>query len=276
MSYHRYSDDQGAVADPAEMLSYHRSIASVVASNAFAGELLNDEFAASWKPDVSRDTEVSASFIAKTVHLIGTDTLAAPPASYGYWALSDLYEEVYHGNGLAFNEGNFGLLLKGDPAIPQSFDIGKPAFNAFRLLHRMGDTSVAMTGGTSSDGVGGAATVSADGSALQILVYNHVAGGQADPTQATSITLSANNIPFAPGPVRIRQYVVDHTHAECIHGLGQDEQTGKADARSSGPRCGAPPSSVTTRRTRTSPRARGPFSSPRASTAYRSSKSQRP
>jgi len=45
---------------------------------------------------------------------------------YAWWALSDLYEEFDTGTATAFREGNYGLLLKGDPAIPVSFDIAKP------------------------------------------------------------------------------------------------------------------------------------------------------
>jgi xylan 1,4-beta-xylosidase len=215
ISYHRYADDESIVSDPATMLAFHRRMALLVGDAGFAGELVNDEFGASWKSDVSRDNESTASFIAKTIHLIGTDTVSAPPSSYGYWAVSDLYEEVYNGGSLAFNEGNFGLLLKGDPHVPESFDIAKPAFNAFRLLHMMGDTQLAVTGGTIADGVNAAATIAADQGSLQILVYNHVAGAQADPTQASMVTLSVDNVPFAPGPVRVRQYVVDHTHANA-------------------------------------------------------------
>jgi xylan 1,4-beta-xylosidase len=213
ISYHRYANDESTVSDPGTMLAFHRRMASVVGAASFTGELLNDEFGPSWKPDLVRDNESTASFIAKTIHLIGTDTLAAPPSAYGYWVVSDLYEEVYNGGGFAFNEGNFGLLLKGDPHIPESFDVAKPAFNAFRLLHMMGDTQLAVTGGTTADGVNAAATISADGSSLQILVYNHVAGAQADPTQASLVALSVDNIPFAPGPLRVRQFVADHTHA---------------------------------------------------------------
>jgi xylan 1,4-beta-xylosidase len=77
----------------------------------------------------------------------------------------------------------------------------------------MGDTQLPVSGGTTGDGVNAAATIASDGSALQILVYDHVAGATADPTQSSLVTLSVTNIPFAPGPVRIRQYVVDHTHA---------------------------------------------------------------
>ena len=50
------------------------------------------------------------------IHLLGSDT-------------------TYRGGGM----GNFGLLLKGDPQIAESFDVAKPTFNAFRLLHMMTD-----------------------------------------------------------------------------------------------------------------------------------------
>jgi xylan 1,4-beta-xylosidase len=215
VTYHMYANDNSVVSDPTTMVSFHRSMAALLADAGFTGELVNDEFGPTSRPDVSRDNEATASFIAKTIHLIGTDTIAAPPTAYGYWAVSDLYEEAYNGQALSFNEGNYGLLLKGDPHIPESFDIAKPAFNAFRLLHMMGDTQLAVTGGTTADGVNAAATISTDGSALQVLVYNHVAGAQADPTKASLVTLTVDNIPFAPGPVRVRQFVVDHTHANA-------------------------------------------------------------
>ena len=107
------------------------------------------------------------------------------PSAYGYWALSDLYEEINTGAATAFRQGNYGLLLKGDPQIPESFDVAKPSFNAFRLLHMMGDQQLGVTGGTTADGVGAAATRSADGSAVQVIVYNHVDGGQADASQSS-------------------------------------------------------------------------------------------
>ena len=118
------------------------------------------------------------------------------PASYGYWAVSDLYEEIHTGTATAFRQGNYGLLLKGDPPIPESFDVAKPSFNAFRLLHMMGEERLRVTGGTAADGVGAAATRSADGSAVQMLVYNHVDGGQADASKSSRVSLTLNNLPF--------------------------------------------------------------------------------
>ena len=99
------------------------------------------------------------------------------PTMYGYWTLSDIYEEMNTGTATAYREGNYGLLLKGDPNIPASFDVAKPAFNAFRLLHMMTDTIVPVSGGISGatdNGVGAVATLAGDGNSMQILVYNHI------------------------------------------------------------------------------------------------------
>lgn len=99
-------------------------------------------------------------------------------------------------------------LLKGEPAISVLADVAKPGFNAYRLLHLMGDVRLSATGGTTSDGVGVAATQSSDAGALQILVYNHVDGGAASSSGSKRVRLNVNNIPFAPGSMRVRHYMV--------------------------------------------------------------------
>ncbi|HEY4393980.1 MAG TPA: hypothetical protein VGP64_07960, partial [Polyangia bacterium] len=218
LTYHRYADDDnGTIADVAGAVAFHDSLmttiaGTVVAGKTFTGPVFNDEFGPSYKPDVSRDNEVGPSYIAKAVALLGSDTTTAPPASYGYWALSDLYEEIPTGNATAYRGGNFGLLLKGDPKIPESYDVAKPAFNAFRLLHMMGDQQLAVSGGATGDGVGAAATLTTGGTAVQVLVYNHVTGGAADPTQSTVVSMTLGHLPFT-GSIRIRQYAVDVAHA---------------------------------------------------------------
>src|SRR4029079_5499859 len=141
---------------------------------ALTGELLNNEFGPSWMPSVSRDSEVAASYIAKIIHLLGTDPTMPAPSAYGYWAVSDLYEEINTGSGTAFREGNYGLMLKGDPKIPESFDVAKPSFNVYRLWHMMGDQQLRVTGGTTGDGVGAAATRSTDGHAVQGPAHHHL------------------------------------------------------------------------------------------------------
>jgi xylan 1,4-beta-xylosidase len=234
VSYHNYGEPStSSVANAGPMLTFNQSnIMGTVKSRNFTGEVLNDEFAAAYDTNLCLDTEVSASFIAKTIHLIGTDPANPPPTMFAYWTLSDLYEEnnvgiatAYHGG----NQGNKGLLLKGDSRYPESFDVAKPAFNAFRLLHAMGDVRLAATGGAgaTADGVDAAATIASDGSAIQILVYNHIDGGAGDPTTSKVVTLTVNNLPFPSGSVRVRQYLVDHTHSNSYTawvGMGRPAQ----------------------------------------------------
>jgi xylan 1,4-beta-xylosidase len=231
ITFHNYANDNnGKVADANAMLSFYDSISNTISSSKFTGTVLNDEFGSSYDTVVTRDNEVAASFIAKTVHLIGTASKAGPPSMYAWWALSDLYEEFDTGTATAFREGNYGLLLKGDPAIPVSFDVAKPPFNAFRLLHMMGDTRVSTSGGTTADGVNAVATVSSDGSAIQILVYNHVTGGAADSSTASQVKLTVNNIP-GTGALKIRHYLLDRTHANAYQawvGLGKPAKPSEA------------------------------------------------
>ena len=231
VSFHNYSNDNsGAYADPAAMLSFYSSIQSTIASSKFTGTVINDEFGPSYDAVTLRDSEVSASFIAKTVHLLGTASKAGPPAMYAWWAISDLYEEFNTGTNTAYRPGNFGLLLKGDPAIPASFDVAKPAFNAFRLLHMLGDTTVSTSGGTTGNGVNAVATVSTDGSAVQVLVYNHVSGGTASSSTTTPVKLTVNDVP-GTGPLMVRQYVLDRGHSNSYQqwvGLGSPAKPSQA------------------------------------------------
>ena len=49
---------------------------------------------------------------------------------------------------------------------------------------------------------------------MQVLVYNHVDGGQADSSTSSVVSLTVNNLPFT-GPIRVRQYIVDRGHAHA-------------------------------------------------------------
>jgi xylan 1,4-beta-xylosidase len=231
VSFHCYGNDSGGTyANANTMLTFYDSLSTTITNSKFTGLVINDEWAGSYDAVVSRDNEVAASFIAKTVHLIGTASKAGPPFMFGYWTISDLYEEFNTGTATAFREGNFGLLVKGDASIPISFDVAKPAFNAFRLLHMMGDTRLSTTGGTTADGVNAAATMASDGSAIQILVYNHVNGGTANSSTAKQVKITVNNIPWT-GAVNIRQYVLDRTHSNSYQtwvGLGKPAKPSQA------------------------------------------------
>ena len=217
VTYHTY----GQTSDTAVALSgsthlFHESMAGTVQQVNFTGDVYVTEWGASYSGALARDTEISASFVAKTVHLIGTDRSFAPPGGFAYWTISDLYEEFDSGGKLAFREGNYGLMLKGDPRYPDSYDVAKPAFNAYRLLHMMGETRVATSGGRTGDGVNAVATLAADGRSLQLLIYNHVDGGGADPFASSLVSVQFNNLPFASGKMRVRHYLVDHTHSNAF------------------------------------------------------------
>jgi len=222
VTYHTYGQtNDTTVALSVPTRSFHEEMVGTVKKIDFGGDVFVTEWGASYSGAPARDTEISASFIAKTVHLIGTDNGIAPPSGLAYWTISDLYEEFDSGTKLAFREGNYGLMLKGDPRYPDSYDVAKPAFNAFRLLHMMGETRVATSGGRTSDGVGAVATLAADGKSLQMLVYNHVDGGQADPLASSLVSVQFNNIPFASGKIRVRHYLVDYAHSNAYYSFTQ-------------------------------------------------------
>jgi len=72
-----------------------------------------------------------------------------------------------------------------------------------------------VTGGNPADGgVNAAATIAADGQSVQVLVYNHVAGGAASSANSSLVSLTVNNLPFgASGSLRVRHYMIDRTHS---------------------------------------------------------------
>ncbi|MGC4090390.1 MAG: hypothetical protein QM756_21430 [Polyangiaceae bacterium] len=217
VSYHSYATDGNQPFGSAErQLSFHESILSRLQTEQFPGEVVVTEWGPSSATDTARDTEASASFVAKTIHLLATSDKAPPPTGYAYWTISDVYEEIDTGTALAFRPGNYGLFLKGDASIPDSYDVPKATFNAFRLLHWLGNTRLSVTGGTSADGVDAIATTSSDPStALQVLVHHHVKGPDAGAVAPAVVKLRVDNLPFAAGPLKLRHYLVDQTHSNA-------------------------------------------------------------
>ncbi len=213
ISYHCYAAVEGGNA--ASMRSYHRQVMGVATKYKFTGNVLNTE----WGPNNNsvwgtRDGEYGASFVAKTIHLIYTDTTVRVPDVYSYWCLSDIFEEEDYTSTTAF-AGLFGMLLRGEAGITASWDVPKPVFNAFKLLNFSGTTLVQLTGGTENDGVNGFAIQNGD-SGLEVLVYNHSDAGNANSSAHDSVALNITNIPFAPGKVSVEQFVIDHNHSNCF------------------------------------------------------------
>ena len=177
----------------------------------------------------------------------------ALPTMYGYWTLSDIYEEMNTGSATAYREGNYGLLLKGDPNIPASFDVAKPAFNAFRLLHMMTDTIVPVTGGhrrprpttASARSPRSPATATRSRSSsttTSTLRHRHLGGDVAGIDAGVAGRRQPAVHADARAPLRRRPHAL-----ELAHGVGRDGQAADAERRPVERRCVTPPSSATTR-----------------------------
>jgi len=215
LTYHRYATDPAAElgdasgsSNPQSESDYHKAIIRTCKNNNFTGLVFNDEWGLSAYPIADRENERNASYVVKTIHMLlnnGADY--PPPYMYGYWCMSDIYEEYNAwqtaGRVTAFdNPGNYGICLRGDPNITDSYDVGKPVFNAFKLLHQMGDIQISCTGGIFGNGPNAFSTISKDTSAVQVLVYSHTSVFNSD-----SIILTVSNIPFANA--RIEHFIID-------------------------------------------------------------------
>ena len=225
LSYHRYADDPSSPGSPSGVLNaaaqneYNKKVVDYCTSNQFKGLIINDEWGACATPTRERDNESSASFVVKTIHLLGSNTTAYPPPfMYGYWCISDIYEEAnawLYGIRNAYDEGNYGLTLRGDATIPDSWDVAKPVFNAFKILHKMGDQQLSCTGGSAA-GANGFATIKNDTSAIQVAIYDH--------DDYDNVTLSVSNLPF-PGPtIKVEHFIVDSAHSNSYRvwvGMGK-------------------------------------------------------
>jgi xylan 1,4-beta-xylosidase len=223
VSYHRYADDSpynGAPSTyscPRGMNLYHQGMVALMKKNNFRGELQCTEWAPTWRTlALHSDNESSGSFIAKTIHLLADNDLSQNPLPtvYSFWCISDIFEEWNAGTTTAF-DSSYGMMLRGDRNIPDSWDVPKACYNTYRLLHKVTDKRLPLTGGTTGDGVNGFATLGTDNKSLQVIVYNHVDGGAANSTQSDSVVLNVNNIPFLPGDVRVEYWLMDRTHSNA-------------------------------------------------------------
>jgi len=221
ISWHRYANDvldagvAGGVSKPSSISDYAKALNIVCANNGFTGLNICDEFGPTYNLD-HRDNHTTASFLAKTVHLIALNGSSYPPPyMLDYWCISDMYEE-FNGTGQTAyrSAGQYGLLLSGDSAISQSWDVAKPAFNAYKMLHKLGDTVLTSSGGTMGDGANLIATINKTKDTVTILTYSHYDGGAT--TQATdNVSLTVSNIPFTH--MKIEHWIVDSTHGNSFY-----------------------------------------------------------
>jgi len=221
LTYHRYGNDVGyssGTSAPLSMNSYHKAIVNLAKTAGFSKPLVCSEWGSTYNQEaIHCDHESSASFNVKTIHMLienGADY--PPPLFYSFWTLSDIFEEQNHFSGnnkpTAY-ENSYGLLTKGDPNIPDSWDLEKPSFNAYKLLHKMTDTRISLTGGTMNNGINGVATISKDKISIQILLYNHIDGGTANSSAGDTVYLNVSAIPFNTSSAKEDFILIDQSHS---------------------------------------------------------------
>ena len=223
LTYHWYSNNSvpigitGALLNANNLVTMHKAVTDTLRRNYswFKGPVFIDEYGPSSSTPVCRDHQSSATWIVKTIHLLNeSGPQYPPPPMLAYWALSDLYEEFQNKlQALSFQEGNYGMLLRGSSSYQNSWDIPKPPFQAYRLLHRLGDFEIQSSGGTTGNGVNLVATGDSSNNKLQILVYNHYASATQSSAPADSVTLTVGAIPWKSGTAVVEHYCVDTTHS---------------------------------------------------------------
>jgi len=219
VTYHCYANDGAGTCIATVSSSYHQEIVTAVKNNNFTGKILCSEMGPTYtQGSQCLDNEQGASYIAKAIHLINSnDTLAYPPPYvFSWWAVSDLYEETNNTSASPAFSGCYGLMCRGVPGITQSYDIRKPSFNAYMLLHRLNGIKISCTGGTTaSPGVNAVATISATNDTVSVLIYSHVDGTTGNNATSDAVTLNISGIPTTAGntTATMKHWVVDATHS---------------------------------------------------------------
>ncbi len=178
--------------------------------------------------NVSMDSHANAPFILASVKLLADQVQGdRPPLDvFSYWAVSDVFGEsggdarsyiaTTGGGTLPFGEV-FGLLTYQG--------VRKAAYNAFRMLDYLGSERLAVSGGSgNNDGVDAMATVSADGNAVAVIVYNYYA--TISTTGSDGVTVNVENLPFTGQKIFVTRFAVDESHSNPYEvWLGQGKPT---------------------------------------------------
>jgi xylan 1,4-beta-xylosidase len=214
LTNHSYGQSGTTISDPVAIRNDNRNRANAIKNTGKKLLSLNTEFNTSYSGQggnqdafcISMDSHVNAPFVAKCVKLILDDHTAGThqvPDVLSYWAVSDVFDEGswYASHSTTLFGQVFGLI--------NQHGIRKATFNAYKMLHMMGTTRLALTGGTGdANGVDGFATVSSDNAEVAVMVYNFYKelAGQ---TAIDDVTLTINNLPLPAGTVEVRHYRVD-------------------------------------------------------------------
>lgn len=219
LTNHCYGQSGTTISNPTAIRDDNRNRSNAIKNTGKKLLSLNTEFSSSYAGQggntnaycISMDSHVNAPFVAKCVKLVLDDHTAGTyqiPDVLSYWAISDVFDEGswYASHSTSLFGGVFGLI--------NQHGIRKATFNAYKMLHMMGDTRLALTGNTTgdADGVDGFATVSSDNAQVAVMVYNFYKdlGGQ---TAVDDVNLTVNNLPLPNGTVEVRHYRIDSLHS---------------------------------------------------------------
>jgi len=226
LSSHAYPGGAGTAADASFGVNDNNGRLNVISSAGYAvGDLpsFNTEWNSAYTGqggnpaanNVSMDSHANAPFILKSVKLLADQVQGdRPPLDvFSYWAVSDVFGEsggdarsyiaTTGGGTLPFGEV-FGLLTYQG--------VRKAAYNAFRMLNYLGSERLRVSGGSgSNDGVDAMASVSADGNAVAVIVYNYYA--TISTTGSDSVTVNVENLPFAGQPIFVTRFAIDEGHS---------------------------------------------------------------
>jgi len=229
VSSHHYpgGDGSGPMADAADLVADNqRRIDAITQAGYTTSEVMsfNTEWNSSYFGQgggagdglVSMDNHWNVGFILKAAKLLAdTETGNGPPLSvFSYWVLSDVFDEWNGPTGsymLGHDGGNlpFGSVF----GLMTAQGVRKAAFNAFKMLNRLGPVRLRATGGASSEGVDAMAAMSMAGDQIQILVYDQYT--RLDTTGSDTVTVNLYNIPpaLAGKSVFVTRFIVDETHS---------------------------------------------------------------
>ncbi|HVZ89404.1 MAG TPA: carbohydrate-binding protein, partial [Polyangia bacterium] len=236
----------GTSADAAGMVNDNNSRISQITTGGFTTATVasfNTEWNSSYSGQgggtgdvlTSMDNNWNVGFILKAVKLLADQSSGSTPpiGLFSYWVLSDVFGE-YSGDAGSY------IQTKGGGTLPfgQVFGlityqgVRKAAFNAFKMLHYLGPTRLAASGGTTGDGVDALATMSAAGDEIEIVAYDY--DKTLNTTGTDSVTVTVNNLPpgLAGKQVFVTQFVVDATHSNPYSvWTGQGKPTNPTEAQ---------------------------------------------
>lgn len=152
-----------------------------------------------------RDSAYNAAYIVKQVTDCAADYFSDPDKTrfFSFWTHSDIFDEM--GEIRSEFPDYYGLITRSG--------IRKAGYNAFKMLHRLGNSRIKITGGNCL--VDGIATYNKD--EIAVLIYNYEYDEkrvEGDETLDRIINLRISNVPWPK--VRIEHYMIDMEHSNSF------------------------------------------------------------